>query len=534
MSIFSRRVLPVLLALAVSASVGLAQVPAPAKDPVVVGRFSLASIDALNKFLTDLGLPLNNSIDLKPGLESAPFLGAGTVASDKPVGVVVLAGDPHKLFPIQDSVFISVPVMPGKATAADLMAAGGKAVEGTTDTFSGVGGAMQLVRRTADYLHVKEAAGTWGLSTLTDALFTADYKDATNLFVASANMDAFRKAAPEAYKELAKQITSLPSSLGLVVLTDSKPVENALDKVDKLTIALAQDDVNFHLKSWLAPSPLSIKAKEAPRPAFPAGMIMRMHVVYPTVEAAGYIEKQLAALQEDAFGMGTPAALHKRVKDLVVKAATLNTRTEAVSVAFAMKEGKPVFYLVDQFSADFDALKEIADIAKEGVSLATEGGSAKLTLDSSTYTVGDKKAQRLTLSPGGAQAAEKVVIDEIQSGRTLYVAISLNSDAKYVVDLANAGLDGKSSVLCAGAVDLGAVAAAAIDAGGMPGLTPDMLQKLKVGWAGQGVTWTVQSSEQNFLYTDVQVSKQVIRDLVKMTTFQVQPVPAGTEQPAMP
>jgi len=42
----------------------------------------------------------------------------------------------------------------------------------------------------------------------------------------------------------------------------------------------------------------------------------------------------------------------------------------------------------------------------------------------------------------------------------------------------------------------------------------------------------VQSSEQNFLYTDVQVPKQVIRDLVKMTTSQV--VPTEQVSPGLP
>jgi len=156
----TRRTLSVVLALSVWASAAVAQ-EAP-KATVVVGSVSVSSADALTKFITDLGFPMGPGMDIKSDLESAPFLGSNTVATDKPLGVTVLAGDPHKLFPFQDSVLASVPVVPGKATAADLTAAGGKTVEGTTDTFSGVGGAMILVRRTADYLHIKAAGGHLG------------------------------------------------------------------------------------------------------------------------------------------------------------------------------------------------------------------------------------------------------------------------------------------------------------------------------------------------------------------------------------
>jgi hypothetical protein len=140
------RSLSVVLALSVWASAALAQVQP--KETVVVGSVSVASVDALTKFLTDLGIPKALNLDVKNGLESAPFLGPNTVATDKPFGVSVVAGDPHKLFPFEDSVFMSVPVVPGKVTPADLAAGGGKAVAGTTDTFTGVGGAMVVVRRT--------------------------------------------------------------------------------------------------------------------------------------------------------------------------------------------------------------------------------------------------------------------------------------------------------------------------------------------------------------------------------------------------
>ena len=74
---------------------------------------------------------------------------------------------------------------------------------------------------------------------------------------------------------------------------------------------------------------------EAPRPAFPAGMIVQMHMVYPTPEAAAFIERQLASVPASAFGGELPPVYHERIKQLVLQAANLNTKTQAVSRAFS-------------------------------------------------------------------------------------------------------------------------------------------------------------------------------------------------------
>jgi len=149
----------------------------------------------------------------------------------------------------------------------------------------------------------------------------------------------------------------------------------------------------------------------------------------------------------------------------------------------------------------------------------------KLNLDHASYDAAGKKVQRLTFSPEDSKT--KIVLDEVQNGKVAYITISDNADGKYVADLAAAGMNGTSSVLCAGAVDLGAAVNAALDSGGLPGLSPDGLQKLKAAYAGQAITWTVQSSEQNFLFTDVAVPKVAIRELVKSFVSPSEPVPGN-------
>lgn len=536
MNKFCRRVVPVLLACCLT-GVALGQ----DKPPVVVGRVSLSSIDDFSKFITDIGVPTSPTLNLKDGVEGMPFVGQGSVDTSKPMGVSVLAGDPHKLFPIQDSIISSAPINAGKVTAVNVTAAGGTAVEGTTDTFKTGGGAGPTIRRTANYIHAAFGTDAFGLSSMNDAPFAADFKDVGNLFVITADFAAFRKAAPDAYQDLVKEITSLPRMVGIPTPDDSKPVQSVLDKMDVFSLALAQDATDFHLRSTLAPSPLASPAggaKEAPRPAFPAGTIARMHIVYPTAEAAAYVEKQLAALPEDDFGMGMPPVYHQRAKDLVVKLASLNTRTDAVSLGVAMKEGQPVIYVVDQFSGEVDAIKEITDMVNEASGLAQEGAGVKVEVQGATYTAGMQKVTRLTLTPDAAGAPagapqEKMVIDEIQVGKTLYVALSTNVDGKYVVDLAAAGMEGKSTALCMGEVDLGALLAAVPSTpAGNPGPSwAVMAQTLKAGWAGQKVSWTVLTSAQNGMQTDVQVPKQVVRDLIKMSMPTAQPVQPATGLP---
>jgi hypothetical protein len=513
---------------------------AQSNEPVVVGRASMVSIDAFDKLLADLGIPRSRDLDIKRGMEESPFLGTGAVATDRPLGVTLVVGGAQKSFEFERNAMIDVPVVAGKATPALQTAAGGEPVGGSKDTFK-VKGEDLTVRRTADYLHVKSDTDPFGLSVANDTMFAADYKDPTNLFVVVGDLAAMRKGAPDVYKDLAKQIVVLPRIMGVPTPDDPSPALSEMDKIDKLTLAMSQDAANFHLKGALMPSPVKAVMKETTRPGFPAGTMVQMHLAYPDVETASQLEKQLATLPPDTFGMGMPPEYHARVKDLVMKLVSLNTRSEAMSVGFTLKAGRPVLYVVDQFRGDVDGIKEIGDAVNASVSLAAEGGGVKVKLDSSTYTAGDKKVQRLALSPdtgaaGGAGnagaaagAGEKVVIDEIQTGRTLYVTLSLNADEKYVVDLANAAANGKSSALCFGSLDLGAMVGAVADVGDLPAPMRNQMQSLKTGWAGKNLTWTVQSTADSGLTTDVTLPRQVVRDIVKLLQANEAPAPATTE-----
>jgi len=436
--------------------------------------------------------------------------------------MIILAADPHKIVPFQDSMAIVVPVNAGKSTPEALAAAGATPITGQKDTFS-LGGAPEsfTLRRTGGNLVVKEMATPWGISSIPDDVFASDYKDATNFAVLSLNFEAMRKSAPDAYKEIASDIANFPAMVaGLFgggpgagpANGDPKQILAAMDNISRITAAIAQDDTNLHLRYFHSPSPVTAKSREMPRPAFPAGTFFQMHVVYPDAASAGFVEHQLAALPEDAFAAGMPPVYHERMKNLAIKAASLNSKSDAISAGFALRDGHPVFYVVDQLSGDVDAGKELKEILQEGAGLSTEGAGAKINVDASTYKAGDKSVQHIVLSPDGAPV--KITIDTMQVGKTFYAAISDSADGKFVADLPAAGMKGSSSVLCAGVLDLGEGFKAASETGGMPGLSPDELQKLKQAFTGQAITWTVQSAEAGYLFADLQVPKAAIKKMI--------------------
>ena len=77
--------------------IALACTTAPAADapesnkPVVVGHAAVRSFDALEALADELGIPLPPPLTLA-GNERLPFLGPGSVAADRPFGMLMFGG----------------------------------------------------------------------------------------------------------------------------------------------------------------------------------------------------------------------------------------------------------------------------------------------------------------------------------------------------------------------------------------------------------------------------------------------------------
>jgi hypothetical protein len=476
-----------------------APTPGAATDVVTFGRLSIASLDAVNKLLADLEAP--NSDPLRRSIEQAPFLGEGSLAMDKPLGIFLIATPNAPLYSSQNLV-TAMPVKDGKATAEDLTKAGGKTVEGTTDMLRMADG---TVRRTAHYLFAREGEGTTGLAGFSDTPFGADYRTPTNLMVAVLDLAKLRAGAPNAYK----QLTAVGSWLPVPPDSDAPKVfQEMVDKIDRLTLAFARDDKNMHLQLWKLP--FATKAGKAmPRPAFPAGMIAQMHVVYPDAETAAWLDQQLDQMQ-DASIPGPPEK-RPQVKAVLKRLAKFNGQAEAVSMAVTMQDKMPLVYVVDQLREEVNVGEELKGLATDLKAIA---GEELAKADVTTYDAGGKTVQRLELSGKGPE--QHVYIDALQQGKVVYFAFSGKED-KVVESLAGAGMNGSSNVLCAGVVDLSAALNAASSGGGGPlsQLPPDALAQLKTAFAGQGITWTAQGGEgaANYLYFDLTVPFQAAKQV---------------------
>jgi hypothetical protein len=471
----------------------MGQLPSQQEKPSVgFGRASIASLDAVNKLMTDLDAPVTDS--LRKSLEAAPFLGEGSVAGDKPLGMLLMAGENQPLMNEQTTI-LAVPLAAGKSTVASLKEKGGQEVSGKADM---VTMAKHTLRRTANYLFARSGDNVFGLTALTDEPFANDYKTPGNLALFTTDLAKLRSDMPDAYKQLVAMGSMVPGMRGGDP-NSPNPLQKLIDKIDRLTLALNRDEKNLHLQAWK--TPFAVKTgKELPRPAFPAGVIAQMHVVYPDKETAHWLEAQVDGLQDSS--VPGPPETKAQMKSLLQKLAALHSRLEGFSAGIAMQDEMPIFYIVDQFGEDVDAAKDLKELQPDVEAIGKANG---MKTEMSTYDAGGKTVQRLASTSD--KPSDNLYIDVLQEGRVVYATIS-PKDRHDVEKLKAAGMNGKSNVLCAGVLDLGALANQAKDA----------MAQFKTEFAGQGITWTVQAADGggNYMFVDVAVPFQAAKTIGKL------------------
>jgi hypothetical protein len=274
----------------------------------------------------------------------------------------------------------------------------------------------------------------------------------------------------------------------------------------------------LHLKSWLAP--FDVKAvKPTPRPGFPADVIMQMHVVYPDASWSGWMGNFFGKLPNEAFEKMTAEEATK-AKAVLKRMSDLYLAGDATSFGVAMRKGKPVVFLVTQRANAVDYGAEVKAIAEQVKDAGAAGD--KLDVAISSYAAGAATVTRVAATD--PKKENKVYIDAIQQGNVLMVSFGAE-EGHYVQELAELGMKGTSNVLCAGVLDLQAALTAGSEGGGpFAMLPPDTLQSLRTAFAGQAITWTVQTGapaagsaggQANYLYTDLQVPTVVVKQVVQ-------------------
>jgi hypothetical protein len=489
------------------ASTGLAQQPETAPTALPFLRASVVSVEAANKLITDLGIPVPN---LKTEVEGTfPFLGPDTVAADKPLGVIMLASDDDDP---DEATIVAIPPAEGKVSADDLAKAGAKLLA----NHSGLIAIDDVtLRRTASYLFVKSGEPA-ALNGLMDTPFAGDYKQPGNLAVMSLNLAALRKGAPATYQTFMESLKEDTPTDGPIETAAGEMYATFLtgfiDSLERATVTVGREQELLQLKTWLAP--VSIAAvKPAPRPVFPGGTVFQIHIVYPDAKAAGWMSGIVDKLPKEAFEPMSPEQA-TRAQALIKRMVNLYGGGRAVSVAMAMKGNNPLVYVVNQLSESLDYGGEVKAIAAEAGTLAKEMGEDETPMEVSTYKDGANSVVRLTFN----DKEVRTYIDAIQAGeegKFLWVTMSTD-DGHHVAELAKLGMRGTSTALCAGILDLGAMLSAATE-GGIP-LPPNMVEDLRASFAGQGVSWTVQTSGEGnsgYLFVDMQVPVAVAKGIAK-------------------
>ena len=345
MKTLRRLALPAALLLGLAVSVHAQEAPQAAATAAPFFRASVASFDAITQLVTDLGLPVTN---YQATLESqVPFLGPGSVAGDRPFGVVLLASDDTRNLQ-QNAVFV-IPAVPGKVTAEALTQAGAKPVDGQPGSY-----ALEVLnlRQAANDLIVQIGA-TQGLALVGESAFAADYRQPGNVAVVAVDLAAARTAAPTAYNAIISQIETNSASRAADPAAragedfGAAAVLTFIKRLEKVSVALGRDATALHLKTWLAP--FTAKAvTPAPRPNFPQGVLFQAHVVYPDADAVVTGEGRLDA---QSLGGKLPTVIARRSRPRPVAAVV---GSSALSAEQARQAG----------ITDVTALDAVADPAR--------------------------------------------------------------------------------------------------------------------------------------------------------------------------
>ena len=511
-----------------------ARAQAPAA-PVPVGRASVASIAAVNGLIADLGLPPQPLAQLIESRLPMP-LEKGSVAEDQPLGVVILAGDklPGDPTAALSNLVIVVPVVKGKLSEADLKKnAGAEAVKNQPGVMATTTASL---RRTENYL-LGQFGKPAGIGAVAADPFAADYKDKSNLAVVSLDVVTLRKVLGPTLKQMASQAqpqtvaptaTSPAMAYAGMATMAAGPAMNFLNSTDKLTVAVAQDDQNVHLRTWVSPFAVAGgTAATMQRPVFPKGTIFVTHIIYPGGPGSQWTDvfTSVVPITDPTF-----KAHEKEFREFGKRALRLFAGGDAVSIGVAPRGATATVYVVSQLHDAVDYASEVEELKKLSAVGQEPGESEEIT----TYDSGGKKVVRVTDKDASGKIS--MVIDGIQDGKTIFASFA-KDDGQYVGDLAAGGMKESANIMMAGALDLGGLVDHLATAGPLAGMPTDAKKGLVASFSGQTVTWSAQVvPEQKSLLVQLHVHKAALKMLAQMRITQSQgmPPPQGMmqDQPA--
>lgn len=427
------------LALAVSAA---AYAEDGEKKPQVLRASFLP--EATQKYISSIGLTDIQILNEFRHVESAPFLGKGSLDYSKPFGVIgfVIAPDAGERFSernLEENGALILPVNKDFATIDSITAAikdrnAEPVVEGSAVTSK-----RGNFKRTDNTLIYSRGLA---YTQIGDNPFAADYKPGT---LASASLDfaAARKAAPKMYEAFWNQIarefypgqTEASIHEAFVKFARAK-----IDSVDTLNFVIAGDDKGLRASAVLAPMNVKPTLAAFPRPTFPTPPAVEFHIAYPDSKSAAWLADTISSIDFSSFVRldvkdGADEKQMERIKQNIVRGAKILSTAEATSLGITIDGDDMMFLLVNQYARDVDIARELSEIADAANALAKE---FKMTKFMEVSTTGDAVKKQLGGIMGDASAPgskftrvlfldnEKPVcyLDVAQSGRTAAITFT--------------------------------------------------------------------------------------------------------------
>ena len=485
---------------------GHAQEPEAPAGPTLVVTASIASLDKVAAAAKDIGLgdlPMLSAGFIE---QKMPFIGAGGLASDRPLGVLFYAGSTGDL---EKSATFVLPVNAGKAQLKTFIDNGAQPVAGRTDlvTLEGVG-----FRRAKDQFIFGQIPGAVA-AVREDVLTSAYEKDRAGLARIDVDIAAFKRAVPERYEAFFAELDDELDPDDQVRLAWADLVIGVIRELTRVGVSVGRAEAGG-LRLGIVAAPFEAP-QEPPvkfsRPGFPEGTLFRADLAHAPTKALARVTSTVSGLIERSEDLARlPAAQQEQVKTLAAEVARFLLGGETGSAGVEAVGQQFVVYWITRQAADApkrNLAEEITSlVARAGeVAKVTQGGKPLMSAESyPSASAAGTSVHRLVLLEEGKP---ELYVDVVQRDGSVLMAISPDGE-KFVERLVGLKDAGEAAALVSGWMDMSALTGTVLmTAGG----------ELKNAGKGERLEWTATPDPAGgALRIDVNLPKTLVQNLPEL------------------
>jgi hypothetical protein len=396
-----------------------AQPPGPAaKQTFVAAYTAFRSLDALEELSDRVGLPLPPLLTASGLEQQLPFLGAGGLAKDEPIGMIFFGGPGVTQ---QTAGAFVLPMKEGRAELDLFKQRGARPVPGKADAVQMGGGAF---RRTDKYLIL--GPNLQGVVALDPALVPGAVKDEGALARLSMDLAAMKRLMPEQYDAFFEEHGMAEVGANPGEQAGARLALGFLKALDRVTIGVDRGAAGVRVRATLAPMSMPAPTQGVLRPGMPSGVVARFDLACPPTKAVPPLAPEsFRALIDESSGerLGNNQRQRGQSLDLIVRASQVLVGSDATSVGVQPPGGadaSPVFHVVNQYTRPVDVVKEVREIVQGINGVAREAGYPAPQMEVGEYESGGTTITRVTLLERGRPM---LFVDVVQRGRVTYVSI---------------------------------------------------------------------------------------------------------------